>query len=633
MRGIPLRALLCVLLLSGCAAGGPQGGGNLDGGGTANRPSGSISETTLFDLAAQMRADGDLRTAVGFYRRAILLDPGDIKLYLGLGDTLLAAGDANQAAETFRVALKHAPGNPEAEAGLGAALVSLDKPANAIEVLNKAVKAKPSARGYAALGVAWDLLDNSAAAEKNFHAGLTLAPNDLGLLNDLGLSQAIEGHYEAAITTLRRVASNANATARDRLNLALALGLAGQTDDAAQVARIDLDDRAVQVNLTYYAELRTLSPAARAAAILHPSRALALQGGAKLCNAHACSAVQNGEVELSAVQAAPVVSETLKPLAASRRSAPQNLDSTKRKTWAQAKTKETTKLHAANATSTTPEVATPTPQVAAGANLPPDTAPTVTAYAKNARAVQAPAPPMTAKNAVPSAASEMGAKDASQPAATIPASTEMPQPNTPKEAAARNPTARAAQANASQPVATNQSMRLSKPNETNTAKGTSKPATAEVTAATLFPAATSALPSPSVSGTVKAAEQTTTAVTAKAAPGPTTPVDKKVTQPNALTAAIAAIQQHPTHTVQAANAAPQPSSAKEAKKASSKNDKAEEDVAKNSQNANPAPARSAAAPSSPAPITMPPAPASPAQIEDAPARPSPHVSAFGVEQI
>jgi Flp pilus assembly protein TadD len=67
---------------------------------------------------------------------------------------------------------------------------------------------------------------------------------------------------------MRSVASAPGATAQHRLNLALVLGLAGRLDESAQVARLDLDERSVQSNLAYYAELRGLPPQQRAEALL-----------------------------------------------------------------------------------------------------------------------------------------------------------------------------------------------------------------------------------------------------------------------------------------------------------------------------------------------------------------------------
>jgi len=51
----------------------------------------------------------------------------------------------------------------------------------------------------------------------------------------------------------------------------LALGLAGRTADAGQVARMDLDEQSVQSNLAYYAVLRGMSPKERTEALLRPT--------------------------------------------------------------------------------------------------------------------------------------------------------------------------------------------------------------------------------------------------------------------------------------------------------------------------------------------------------------------------
>jgi Flp pilus assembly protein TadD len=97
---------------------------------------------------------------------------------------------------------------------------------------------------------------------------LELAPNDVSLRNDLGLSQALAGDFDDAITILRSIASAPGAPAEYRLNLALALGLAGRRADAERVARIDLDERSVQSNLAYYDVLRALPATERARILL-----------------------------------------------------------------------------------------------------------------------------------------------------------------------------------------------------------------------------------------------------------------------------------------------------------------------------------------------------------------------------
>ncbi|MDE2451244.1 MAG: tetratricopeptide repeat protein [Gammaproteobacteria bacterium] len=272
-RSALLGAAVCALLLAGCAEGpgetvevaGRQAPGSVPPGAT---------EAAVLRVAAQMRDAGDLGAAVAFYRRAHEMRPSDAKPLVELGDTLNQAGAPNEAVSAYQKALELYPNHPEALRGLGITLVALNQPAAAVGALQQSLKAAPDPRAYGGIGVAEDLLGNYKAAEDAYHQGLTLAPADLSLRNNLGLSQAIAGEYEEAVETLRAVASDSAAGARHRLNLALALGLAGHTEEAARVARIDLDEGAVRSNLAYYAQLRALSPSARAQAVFRPNVAL-----------------------------------------------------------------------------------------------------------------------------------------------------------------------------------------------------------------------------------------------------------------------------------------------------------------------------------------------------------------------
>ena len=318
---------LCALLLVGCT---DSPGESVDVAGrqaSAGVPTG-YSEAGVLNVAAQMRAAGDLGSAIAFYRRAHEMNPSDPKALVELGDTLNQAGAANEAADAYRKALDLYPNHPEAQRGLGVALVALNEPAQAIDLLQRSLKSTPDPRAYGGVGVAEDLLGNFKAAEDAYRQGLTLAPGDLSLRNNLGLSQAIAGQYDAAVETLRGVATDPAAGARHRLNLALALGLAGRTEEAARVARIDLDERAVRSNLAYYAELRALSPSARAQAVFRPNVPLniAADPPAANCDSPPCATASQASESAAPIEArhaaakkiaarlaAPVGSEPLSP--------------------------------------------------------------------------------------------------------------------------------------------------------------------------------------------------------------------------------------------------------------------------------------------------------------------------------
>lgn len=257
--GAPCALITAALALGACANDSP-----ITDAATAGQqppPSGmTVKQTvdTLMRLAASTAKSGDYASAATLYRQAHAKNPLAIAPLIGLAKSLTALGAMNEAADIYKKALAKDPNNVVARYGLGNVLVALDKPTLAIEHLQKAVAVKDSPRFRNGLGVAHDMLGQHAEAEGHYRAGLKLAPEDLTLRNNLGLSLSLAGKHDAAIEILRSVAANPAATKRQRLNLALAYGLAGENDSAASVARMELDETAVQSNLTYYRTLRSM---------------------------------------------------------------------------------------------------------------------------------------------------------------------------------------------------------------------------------------------------------------------------------------------------------------------------------------------------------------------------------------
>ena len=105
-------------------------------------------------------------------------------------------------------------------------------------------------------------------AQARYLEAMKFAPEVLSLRNNLAISLALSGDYDAAIGHLAEIAGDPGATARNRQNLALVYGLAGDVEKAAEIGRLDLDESEVRNNLAYYARLRALPAADRSAAIL-----------------------------------------------------------------------------------------------------------------------------------------------------------------------------------------------------------------------------------------------------------------------------------------------------------------------------------------------------------------------------
>jgi Flp pilus assembly protein TadD len=230
-----------------------------------------VAAKVATDIANSEGAAGNPTAAIAFYRKSLQDNPNQPRVEVSFGMALLQTGSPGEAAETFRKVVSRFPQDAGALNGLGIALVQLGKPAAALDPLRKATAAAPDARSFRTLGVAENLLGQNQQAEADYSRGLALAPDDPGLNNNLGLSMALSGNFDGATAVLRRAASRPNAAPQTRQNLALALGLAGRTTEAAQVARVDLDERSVQSNLAYYAVLRAMSPKERTDALLKPA--------------------------------------------------------------------------------------------------------------------------------------------------------------------------------------------------------------------------------------------------------------------------------------------------------------------------------------------------------------------------
>jgi Flp pilus assembly protein TadD len=242
-----------MLAISGCMGSGaepPRSG--------APKDTASADEARMRHLAARSHERGQYGAAVQFYREAAKAAPEAAAPRLGLGRALMAMGRPRDAVESYRAALKRDPASQAARLGLGRALTSADRPDAAVEVLNRLIADAPdNHRGHLAKGVALDLQARHTQAQASYKAGLTAAPGNLALRNNLGLSHVFAGEIEAGLAILRKAARDPEATAKTRQNLALAYGLAGRRDRAAAVARRDLDGKAVQENLAYYDALRS----------------------------------------------------------------------------------------------------------------------------------------------------------------------------------------------------------------------------------------------------------------------------------------------------------------------------------------------------------------------------------------
>ncbi len=227
---------------------------------------------TTMRIADATRAVGDLTGAVSLYRRAAEIAPKRAAPLVALGGTLQDARAFNESVTAYQAALAIEPKNVDALRGLGNSFVGLDQAQLALTQFRAAAQFNPADPRLAnSLGVVYDMLSDHRAAQESYAAGLASTPDNLPLLNNLSLSLALSGDFDQAVARLRPVALSAGSTLRTRQTLALIYGLANNSDAAARIARMDLDESAVQSNLAYYTTLRGLVAAKRSSAIVKSS--------------------------------------------------------------------------------------------------------------------------------------------------------------------------------------------------------------------------------------------------------------------------------------------------------------------------------------------------------------------------
>ena len=234
----------------------------------ASRTSDSSTADALTRIAQKSLDAGDPVSAVSMLKRAHEVDPKSSTILAELGRTLGSLDAWTEAAEAYGKAAALAPKDSAIRRGYGGALLALNQPELAEEEYRAAVAVKADASGYCGLGVTLDLQSRHDEAEAAFRKAYQLDPKSPSTRANLALSLALWDSPNEAIALLAPMAAAADADSKQRQNLALVFGLAGELDQAAAIARIDLGEDAVRSNLAYYETLKAMPPVLRVRAIM-----------------------------------------------------------------------------------------------------------------------------------------------------------------------------------------------------------------------------------------------------------------------------------------------------------------------------------------------------------------------------
>jgi len=207
---------------------------------------------SVMRVAERTDNERDRAIAIGLYQRAHEIDPSQPEPLLRLLEFYHEMGHEDQVAEAYRRLTEIAPTEPDYHLEYGFHLLRADKLYEARDEFLQAVALEQSVRGYNAAGVTYDMVGDRRSAQGFYRRALNLDADYMPARGNLGLSLALSGDHEAAITLLEETAAMPDAGPNHRRMLATAYGLSGDMTAASRVAGKQFDEQALAANLKLY---------------------------------------------------------------------------------------------------------------------------------------------------------------------------------------------------------------------------------------------------------------------------------------------------------------------------------------------------------------------------------------------
>lgn len=262
-RGVCLAAALAV---SACET--PGGGKSTTQPDTTQTGARGADGASLVRLGNSLEEKGDVAGAGRMFQQAIESAPDNADAHAGLGRTLLALSRPQDAKSPLKRALEISPGHIDAQFNLAKIYLREDNPGSAIVLLENIRPSKQAESSFHnAVGIAHDLLGGHEDARAQYSRGLVVDPNNAGLTNNLALSLAVSGDFDAAKALIGANLENPGVARSARANLASIYALSGDTQSAIELLQGTIPDVALAERRNFFAVLPTLTSRDRARAV------------------------------------------------------------------------------------------------------------------------------------------------------------------------------------------------------------------------------------------------------------------------------------------------------------------------------------------------------------------------------
>jgi Flp pilus assembly protein TadD len=250
MLRLPALTLVFASLLTGCAG----------------TPTAATPPPHSLQLAQDVARQGDPASAALLYERAIGATGETADALLGLGQARLDSGNNAGAQEAFQRALALQAGNVAAMYGLGTSELREGAVSRAASHLAQSAPRIGTRQAFTRWGYAAIMAGDTRNAVDAFRRALRFANNDPDAQSNLALALALAGEKDEAGALAQRVALSPLARDSHRRDVALVLALTGQDDRIAQLLPDMHADQVQALVLSAHAihELKTPAEQARA---------------------------------------------------------------------------------------------------------------------------------------------------------------------------------------------------------------------------------------------------------------------------------------------------------------------------------------------------------------------------------
>ena len=241
--------VLCAILMSACASSGKSL--SVDGKSVDYK-----KEIGVFTDPGAPGADMDPVAAAAFWGARYDRNPKDVDAAIAYSGALRKISSNEEAVKVATRVANAYPEHPGANLEAGKTLVEAGRAFEAVRYLEKATELSPQDwRTFSSYGVALDQIGEHKLARTKYDMAMVFSPDSPMILNNKGLSYALDGDLAQAKAILRTAATMRGADARIRQNLALVLAMKGEMREAERLARSDLPPQIADQNIDYFRAL------------------------------------------------------------------------------------------------------------------------------------------------------------------------------------------------------------------------------------------------------------------------------------------------------------------------------------------------------------------------------------------